>query len=95
MLVPGSSNRHVQDEELDDNDDWSQEDGLSNIQKRKLCAKWQWLNWTWEELKTEHPHLLDSAFSLLILASVLQQTAAKTTLSDCDQKIQLGNMVFY
>jgi hypothetical protein len=50
----------LQDEELDDNDDWSHEDGLSKIQKRKLCAKW--LNQAWEELKTEHPHLLDSAF---------------------------------
>jgi hypothetical protein len=50
----------LQDEELEDNDEWCKEDGLSVSQKRKLCAKW--LAQAWHELKTVHPHLLDSAF---------------------------------
>jgi hypothetical protein len=50
----------LQDQELDDDDTWSHEEGLSKPDKRKLCAKW--LNQAWQELKTEHRHLLDSAF---------------------------------
>ena len=50
----------LQDQELDDDDAWSHEEGLSKPDKRKLCAKW--LNQAWQELKTDHRHLLDSAF---------------------------------
>ena len=50
----------LQDEELEDSDDWTHEDGISVPDKRMLCAKW--LNQAWAELKEDHPHLLDSAF---------------------------------
>jgi hypothetical protein len=49
----------LQDEELEDNDDWSKEDGLSKPKKRMLSAKW--LSQAWLELMTEQHHLLDSA----------------------------------
>lgn len=50
----------LQEEELEDDDQWSHEDGLSKSDKRKLCAKW--LAQAWRELKENKQYLLNSAF---------------------------------
>jgi hypothetical protein len=42
----------LQEEELEDDDEWSHEDSISKPDKRKLCAKW--LVQAWRELKADH-----------------------------------------